>query len=83
MEVVAKDDEYDEEVELEKFRRLRFVFLLCGDEGTSSSVSSSVVLFGSVKRFRYRFRAALSVVVVVAEDDVDVSVLRFFIAAIE
>lgn len=47
VDVVANDDEYDDEVELEKFRRRRFVFLLFDDEvaGTSSSVSSSVVLF--------------------------------------
>jgi hypothetical protein len=47
VDVVANDDEYDEEVELEKFLRRLFVFLLFDDEvaGTSSSVSSSVVLF--------------------------------------
>lgn len=84
VELVAKDDEYEEEVELEKLRRRRFVFLLVEVAGISSSVSSSVVLFN--RMFRSRFLGVLILllatveVAVVVFDDEDVSDLRFFIA---
>lgn len=79
VELVAKDDEYDDEVELEKLRRRRLVFLLLADvDGISSSVSSSVVLLGFKRMLKNRFRRSLSVVVVAVFDDEDVSDLRFF-----
>lgn len=87
VELVANDDEYDEDVELEKLRRRRFVFLFGEIGGTSSSVSSSVVvllLFKSM--FSKRFRGTLLlldvvVVAVVFEEDDDDSDLRFLIIA--
>lgn len=79
VELVARDDEYDDEVELEKLRRRRLVFLLLADvDGISSSVSSSVVLLGFKRMLKNRFRRSLSVVVVAVFDDEDVSDLRFF-----
>jgi hypothetical protein len=93
VELVAKDDEYDDEVELEKLRRRRFVFLLAGVVCTSSSVSSSVVLVALSRIFRRRFRgarlllpllvvaAAAAATVVVVFDDEDVSDLRLFFIA--
>lgn len=76
---MAKDDEYDDEVELEKLRRRRFVFLLLAEvDGISSSVSSSVVLLGFNRMLKNRFLRSLSVVVVAVFDDDDVSDLRFF-----
>jgi hypothetical protein len=63
VEFVANDDEYEEDVELEKFLRRLFTFLLLdGVTGVlefSSSVSSSVVLFTLSKIFSNRFRGAL------------------------
>lgn len=82
--MVAKDDEYEEEVELEKLRRRRFVFLFDEVAGISSSVSSSVVLFVLNKMFKRRFLGNLLLplavveVAVVVFDDEDVSDLRFF-----
>lgn len=86
VDVVANDDEYEDDVELEKLRRRRFVFLLLAEvDGISSSVSSSVVLFGFSIMFKKRLRRLLSVVAVVVVaavfDDDDVSDLRFFIIA--
>jgi hypothetical protein len=80
--LVANEDEYDEDVELEKLRRRRFVFLPVDVVCTSSSVSSSVVLLALSRIFKRRFRGArlpLLVVAVVVDDD-DVSDLRFFSA---
>lgn len=83
---MAKDDEYDEDVELEKLRRRRFVFLPAGVVCTSSSVSSSVVLLFALRRmFKRRFRGArlplLVVAVVLFVDDDDVSDLRLVFIA--
>lgn len=87
VEFVANDDEYDEEVELEKLRRRLFVFLRFADvTGISSSVSSSVVLFAFSRMFNKRFREArlllllLAAVDTVVFDDEDVSDLRFLMA---
>lgn len=85
VEVVARDDAYEDEVELEKLRRRRFVFLFIDATGTSSSVSSSVVLFAFSKMFKRRLRGARLLLpaefvvawVVIDDDDSD---LRFFIA---
>lgn len=57
-ELVVSDDEvYEDEVELEKFLRRRFVLLFtCCDEALSpSSLSSSVVLFEFRRIFKSRF----------------------------
>lgn len=90
---MANDEEYEDDVELEKLRRRRFVFLIPVVDGTSSSVSSSVVLFACSKMFNRRFLGCLLLlaevdgavadVVVVAREDDDVSDLRVLISVLK